>query len=99
MARAIRYHPEFHTDVLDAAQWYDERQAELGNDFVARVRKAVSDLIAAPGRRTPIEYGMCYWPIGRFPYVVFYDLTEFEIFIVGVMHTSQQPEKWRVRRG
>jgi plasmid stabilization system protein ParE len=99
MARSIRYHPDFYTDVLGAAQWYDERQTELGNDFVTRVRKAASDLIADPGRRTPMEYGMCYWPIGRFPYVVFYDFTKSEIIILGVMHTSQQPEKWRARRG
>jgi hypothetical protein len=48
MARAVRYHPGFDADVLDAAQWYDDRSAHLGSDFVARVRKATAELIADP---------------------------------------------------
>ena len=42
---------------------------------------------------------MHYWPVGRFPYVVFYDFTDNEIVVLGVMHTSQDAEKWRARRG
>ena len=34
-----------------AADWFDERQADLGTDFVFNVRKAVSRLIADPVRR------------------------------------------------
>ncbi len=70
MAKNIRYHPEFDSDVLAAADWYDQRQADLGTDFVTNVPKAVSDLIADPVRRTLMKYGIRYWPIGRFPYVV-----------------------------
>lgn len=49
-------------------------------------------------RRNSKEYGIRYWPIERFPYVVFYDISNTEILIVGVMHTSQDAEKFRKRR-
>lgn len=97
MARNIRFHPEFDSDVLAAADWYDQRQADLGTDFVTNVRKAVSELIADPVRRTLMEYGIRYWPIGRFPYVVFYDFTDTELVVLGVMHTSQESDKWQMR--
>ena len=93
MARSVRYHPDFDSDVLAAAEWYDQRQLGLGSDFVVRVRNATLALLADPGRRTAIDYGLRYWPVERYPYVVFYDLTDAEAIVLGVMHTSQQPEK------
>lgn len=98
MARSLRYHPRFDSDVLNAAEWYDGRQRTLGSDFVARVRIAVDQLTADPEGRTSIDYGVRYWPVERFPYVVFYDLTESELLLLGVMHTSQDSEKWLSRR-
>ena len=98
MARSLRYHPLFDSDVLDAAEWYDGRQPDLGSDFLTRVRRAVNRLIADPERRTSIDFGVRYWPVERFPYVVFYDLTESEVLILGVMHTSRDPKKWLSRR-
>lgn len=94
MARPLRYHPLFETDVLKAATWYDDRNPALGSDFVSRVRKAVDQLVEDPERRSAAEYGVRYWPVERFPYVVFYDLSEQEIVLLGVMHTSREPRKW-----
>ena len=99
MAKSVRYHPSFDSDVLDAAEWYDERRLGLGADFVARVRNATSALIADPERRTAIDYGLRYWPVERYPYVVFYDFTDTEVIVLGVMHASQSPSKWISRRG
>jgi plasmid stabilization system protein ParE len=98
MARSLRYHPLFDSDVLDAAEWYDRRQPNLGSDFLARVRRAVKRLIADPERRTSLEFGVRYWPVERFPYVVFYDVTESEVLVLGVMHTSRDSKKWISRR-
>ena len=76
MARSLRYHPLFDSDVLNAAVWYDERQLQLGSDLVDRVQRAVSQMTADPDRRKSSDYGVRYWPVERFPFVVFYDLTE-----------------------
>lgn len=99
MARSLRYHPLFESDVLNAAEWYDERHRNLGTDFLARVRRAVDQLTADPERRTSADYGVRYWLVERFPYVVFYELTESEVLVIGVMHTSQESQKWLARRG
>lgn len=98
MARSLRYHPLFEFDVLNSAEWYDGREPTLGSDFVIRVLTAVDQLRSDPERRTSIDYGIRYWPVERFPYVVFYDLTELEVLVLGVMHTSQDSSKWLSRR-
>lgn len=99
MARTVRYHPLFDSDVLNAADWYDERSPDLGADFVDRVRSSVERLVADPERRSKKEFGLRYWPVERFPYVVFYDLTELEVLVIGLMHTSQDAHKWFAERG
>lgn len=98
MARSLRYHPLFDSDVLGAGQWYDDRHPELGNDFVRRVRKAVDQLIENPESGSSISNGLRYLPVQRFPYVVFYDLTDSEVLILGVMHTSRDSQKWLSHR-
>lgn len=98
MAKSLRYHPLFDSDVLNAAEWYDNRQPTLGTDFVGRVQIAVEKLIADPDRRTSIDYGVRYWLVDRFPYVVFYHVTDLEVLVLGVMHTSQESRKWLAGR-
>lgn len=71
MARILRYHPDFYADVLNSASWYDERNPVLGDDFVAKVGQAIERLAEDPGRRNATHYGIRYWPVERFPYVVF----------------------------
>lgn len=100
MGRSVRYHPWFGSDVLDAVHWYDDRSVDLGVDFVERVSKCVDQLVEDPERRSPADHGIRYWPVGRFPYVVFYDVTDREVLIVGVMHTSRELYGWlAARRG
>ncbi|MFN5852142.1 MAG: type II toxin-antitoxin system RelE/ParE family toxin [Pirellulaceae bacterium] len=98
ISRSLRYHPLFEHDLLSAAEWYDERNPILGDDFLVRVRGAIEDLTTDPKRRASIDFGIRYWPVQRFPYVVFYDLFDSEILILGVMHTSQEPSKWLAQR-
>ena len=45
MGRRVRYHPLFDCDVREAARWYDQRSAGLGDAFVEVVRQGVADVI------------------------------------------------------
>jgi toxin ParE1/3/4 len=94
MARTIRYSHLFESDVLDAATWYDARHPELGREYVECVRQAVDLILTDPDRRAPDVDGIRYWPVKRFPYIVFYDLTDREILMLGVLHTARDSRKW-----
>ncbi|MCY2935461.1 MAG: type II toxin-antitoxin system RelE/ParE family toxin [Planctomycetota bacterium] len=98
MARTLRYHPLFESDVLNAAGWYDQSGHELGADFINRVHSAVEHLILGPELQPILEIGLRYWSVDRFPFVIFYKVTEYELLIVGVMHTSRDSSKWLVDR-
>ncbi len=83
---------------LSDARWYGEHSVTVGADFIARTYRAVTWIIDDPERRNPSDYGIRYWPVERFPYVVFYDVVGREILIVGVMHRPLDAEKFRKRR-
>lgn len=96
--KLLRYHPLFADDVLEAAGWYEAQNPTLGVTFVERVAEAVGLVIQDPERRGTEGFGVRYWPLRKFPFVVFYDVTGDAILIVGVMHTARDSEKWILRR-
>lgn len=98
MPRTIRYHPLFEADVIGAAAWYDERHPMIGSAFVDEVSRAIDRLTQDPERRSVIDFGVRYWPVSRFPFVVFYDLHGHELLVLGVMHTARESQKWLAAR-
>ena len=93
----VRYHPLFHTDVVSAANWYDRHKVGLGFDFLECVEVATLKLAEDPYRRSSVDYGLRYWPISRFPFVVFYDVRELEILMAdrGVAFRVAHPKSSR----
>ena len=61
---------------------------------IPRIEMATLRLAEDPYRRSSIDYGLRYWSISRFPFVVFSDVREFEIPVLVVMHTAQEHEAW-----
>lgn len=98
MARTIRYHPLFDSDVREAAGWYDRRSPGLGDAFVDLVRQCVADILADPERFALSPSGCRYVRLPRFPYVVLFDFADNELLILGVLHTARSIEKWRERQ-
>ena len=60
MDRPVRYHLLFDCDVREAARWYDQRAAGLGETFVERVRESVVDVIDDPERFAKSPSGCRY---------------------------------------
>jgi hypothetical protein len=98
MDRRIRYHPLFDCDVREAARWYDQRSAGLGDAFVDAVRRCATDVIANPERFAKSPLGCRYIRLPRFPYVLLFDLVDDELLMLCVLHTARSMEKWRERQ-
>ncbi len=70
MDRQLRYHPLFKSDVVAAADWYDERSPGLGDSFITNVRLTVDAVHEAPTRHSPSPLGVHYDRVDRFPYLI-----------------------------
>ena len=60
--------------------------------------RCLGQLTSDPERRSLVDFGVRYWPVSRFPFVVLYDLYAHEVLVLGVMHTAQESGKWLAER-
>jgi plasmid stabilization system protein ParE len=99
--------PSAQRDVSEAARYYFEQggAGEAGFALASRFLRAVGAAIAIV-REAPLA-----WPLitpskrrylvslhDRFPFVVYYSVTEEEIVVVAILHGSRSPAIWRSRR-
>jgi hypothetical protein len=44
------YHPEFETDLISAARYYEAQRANLGREFITTAENTVETIMGAPTR-------------------------------------------------
>jgi len=97
MARQVEFHFLFDCDVHEAADWYQQRSAGLGDTFVEDVWRCIDDVIADPERYGTLPSGCRHKRLSKFPYVLLYDLTDEDLLLLAVVHTARSPKKWNER--
>lgn len=85
MASDVRYHSLFECDVREAAGWYRQRRASLGEEFI---EAGIGEILAAPSRFATHE-GVRYAQLARFPYIILFHVDEFGVLILALTHTSR----------
>lgn len=83
MAKTVRYHPLFDADVIEVANWYDERSAGLGDAFAASIERAVTEILSDPTRFATAKYQLRYHRAKRFPFIVLFDVISDELLFLG----------------
>ncbi|MGI0107716.1 type II toxin-antitoxin system RelE/ParE family toxin [Salinimicrobium sp. WS361] len=100
MAYKTKIHPIVRHDLEAAKKWYSERKEELGEEFKCEVNKEIDSI-----GKSPLQYPRKYKElrqsmIRRFPYSIFFLVEEEknQIIIIGVLHSSRNPEIIRRRQ-
>jgi plasmid stabilization system protein ParE len=97
--RRLRILPEAEAEIAEGAAWYEARRTGLGFECVAEVDAALERIEAAPDTfprwRPDRDYRKLV--VKRFPYVVFFRVSEHEIVIVAVAHSKRRPGYWMER--
>ena len=93
---------EAEAELLSAMLYYEDRQEGLGQDFYERVSNTMAAIARDPLRH-PVYEGVRSTrslrraPVGRFPYIVIYEVREEEAIVIAVAHSSRQPGYWEDR--
>ena len=97
MSYPVRLRPEAEQDLAAAASWYEERQANLGGEFLDEFL-AVLQRISENPTMYPIVHRSTHRAItNRFPFGVYFRIESDEVVILAVMHGSRNPRRWRER--
>ena len=104
--RRVRFEQEAIEDLEGGVSYYREQAGEeVALRFVAAVEAACDLLVEQPeaGRRYetalhPRLRDVRAWPLGDFPYLIFYQVDENVILVLGVLEGQQDlPEIFRTR--
>jgi len=94
----IRFHPEAEREFRDAVAWYDHQRKDLGAEFFHCIDASIERIQNNP-QHYPIVYKNIHRAVvRRFPFAVFYEVTESEIRVIGVFHSRRDPDRWMKRK-
>jgi len=93
----MEFHPAVRGEIDDAYDWYEQRRAGLGGDFLDEVQRILAEITASPARFGVIEGDVRAAPLNRFPYAVYYRELPDRIRVLAVYHTSRDPSGWQSR--
>lgn len=97
MSREFIVSPEAEDDLAEAKRWYDNRQYGLGTELVECVDEAFATITRLPLVPAPVFEGLRRVLVRRFPYAVYYRVSDDRIDVVAVYHTSRDPRGWQER--
>jgi plasmid stabilization system protein ParE len=91
--------PAAEAEVVEAMDWYEDRSAGLGLEFVAALQAAFQTIGESPERCPVWMVNRRYRRVilRRFPYALFFHLREAGPEIVAVAHCSRRPGYWLSR--
>jgi hypothetical protein len=98
----LRILPEVELESAEAAAWYDDHQAGLGNDFLIEVESAIRRIGSDPHQFATLEsytgrYDIRRCVLDRFPYLVIFTCRPDEILIIALTHVRRRPLHWLQR--
>jgi plasmid stabilization system protein ParE len=86
-------------DIILAAEWYDDQQPGLGDEFVAEVDLMISALPKhAEAHRVRFVDVRCVRLKKFKAYAVYYSIWEDAIVVLAVFHGKRNPRRLRERR-
>jgi len=94
-------HPDAQTEIIEAADWYEQRATGLGDDLVAEVQTALETIVARPSV-WPIWPGaeqvvpsIQRYLLARFRYYgVAYQCFEDLVVVLALVHLRRRPFYW-----
>lgn len=99
MSYKLVLHKEAGQDIEEAIDWYSKQLDGLGNQFYAKLTDKLEKLKENP-QLWSVRYDEVHCVIVNvFPYLIHYIIEESEkkVVVLGVLHTSKDPDNWRIR--
>ena len=95
MSHPLIIRPEAEADLAEAFEWYEDRKAGLGHEFLAEIQVALRSIAEQPTRH-PILYRNARRILTRrFPYKVYFIVEDERVEVLGVAHVRRDPQTWQ----
>src|SRR6266487_3312482 len=95
--KPVAYHRLAASELIKSAEFYEHRNATLGEAFLSTVEATVPKLQRNPELGKPGRLGTRSWKTKRFPFRIVYLEQPDRFWIVAVAHLGRRPDYW-IRR-
>jgi hypothetical protein len=68
----LSYHPDAEAELVEAAQFYEQRVSTLGAQFLNAADLSIAAILEDPTRWRIIEENVRHYLMPRFPYAIYY---------------------------
>lgn len=96
--KPVRFHPDADAEMIDAAVWYESRQADLGKRFLVAIQDALNRITLNPELYPFVEGDVRRCLARTFPFGVLFRVKPDAIAVMAVMHLHRDPDYWQNRR-
>ena len=91
MTERVEFSPNARQEVADSFDWYESRDAGLGNDFLGALDDCIR-LIRLHPEMFPIAFKNYRKALlTRFPFAIFYRVSSSVLTVYAVFHCSKSP--------
>ncbi|MFL9826304.1 type II toxin-antitoxin system RelE/ParE family toxin [Rhodoplanes sp. SY1] len=97
MKRHVVVRPQARLELAAASDWYDEHAPGIGDELLRAFETTVAALAQNPFRFQVIHRNLRRVGMGKFPYGLFYTVSDTDIIIVACIHGSRDPKFWKNR--
>lgn len=97
MSLPVVFRRAARAELIEAAAWYDARQAGLGAAFIAEIDRCVTLAAEQPQRFAMAHNDIRRVVVDRFPYSVYYRAELRRMVVLAVFHASRNPLAWQRR--
>ena len=89
--------PEAVQDLAESARWYEEQRPGLGQEFLDQALATFAAIAERPLASSTVYGSLRRALLHRFPFGVFYFVDSDGAVVVGVLHGSRHPRRWKSR--
>ncbi|MHB8652349.1 MAG: type II toxin-antitoxin system RelE/ParE family toxin [Terriglobia bacterium] len=97
MTRRLTILPQAELDVSDAKAWYEARRIGLGDEFLDEIDSVLNRIIKGPFQFPKIKNNIRRALLLRFPYSVYFGVTNEAVELVAILHQHRDPRTWEKR--
>jgi len=94
----FQYHPDAAKELTSSIQYYEDKSAGLGAEFLDEIEEAIARALAYPQSGSLLTKEDRRILLNRFPYEIIYDVSESVTTITAVKHMKRKPGYWESRK-
>ena len=93
----VRLRPEAEQDLAESARWYEDQRPGLGQEFLDEALATFAAIAEKPLASAAVYGSLRRALLHRFPFGVFYLVDGDGAVVIGVLHGSRHPRRWKSR--